>query len=124
MLALSLLVDQPPPERRADLGLGALGEDEERWFEALPDVAEELRGPLLDVLFLIAAADRQLAPAERRFLRRVGKALGREIDLPRVEAIGRPLAREEAPPPGFLGLLPASSLQARGAGAHEARANR
>ena len=106
MLALALLVDQLPPARRADLGLGALGDDEERWFEALPYVAEELRGPLLDVLFLIAAADRQLEPAERRFLRRVGKALGREIDLPRVAAIGRHLARGEAPPPGFLGLGP------------------
>ena len=51
---------------------------------------KEMHDPLLDTLYMIAATDKALEPPERRFLRRVGKALGREIDLERVAQVPAP----------------------------------
>ena len=61
-----------------------------------------MHDPLLDVLYLIASTDRELAASEKRFLRRLGKAIHREINWERVEAICKHLAEGDDLPVGFL----------------------
>lgn len=57
---------------------------------------------LLDVLYLVVATDKEVQASERRFLRRVGKALGREIDFSRIERICEHLSCGERLPEDFL----------------------
>jgi DnaJ-domain-containing protein 1 len=59
-----------------------------------------MHDPMLDVFYLIAATDKEVQAAERRFLRRVGKAIGRPIDFDRLERICRHLADGDDLPPG------------------------
>jgi hypothetical protein len=101
-MAIALIVDALPAATRAQLkGDRAFGDDEESWFDALTLVPKAMHAPLLDVLYLVAAADRVLKPSERRFLQRVGRTLEVPIDLDRVERICRHLALGEALPAGL-----------------------
>ena len=103
VMAVAYVVDRLPAEARQALARDAtLGDDEEEWFAALPRLPATMHDPLLDVLYLIAATDKQLCPSERRFLRRVTQALGRPLDLDRIGRICRHLASGEAPPDGVL----------------------
>jgi uncharacterized protein (DUF697 family) len=103
VMAVALILDRLTPEARRALSLDQrLGEDEEAWFESLAHLPPEMHDPLLDVLSLLAATDRTLCPSERRFLRRVAKALGRTVDLERVDRICRHLACGEELPSGML----------------------
>jgi hypothetical protein len=103
VLAIALIMDALPDEQRRALELDkTLGDDEEEWFEQLGRVPTQMHDALLDVLYLIAATDREVVASERRFLRRVGKALGREIDFDRIDRICRHLARGDDLPDGFL----------------------
>jgi hypothetical protein len=105
VMALALILDQLPEEQRRRLELpAALGEDEEAWFERLARAPRAMLAPLLDVLFLIAATDREIQASERRFLRRVGRTVGKEVDFLRLERICRHLADGEELPPGTFGL--------------------
>jgi hypothetical protein len=100
MLALAAVMDLLTPEQHALVSANwQLGDNEEAWFARLATVDEGMQVPLLDTLYFVAAADRELAVPERRFLKRIGTALGREIDLPRVERICRHLQEGEPPPP-------------------------
>ncbi|GAF92403.1 unnamed protein product, partial [marine sediment metagenome] len=56
-------------------------DDEEAWFERVAKVPDAADERLIDLLSLVAATDKDLAVAERRFLARVGKTLGRKIDF-------------------------------------------
>ena len=106
VMAVAAIMDHLSPEARRVLELDkALGEDEEDWFESLARLPRAMHDPLLDVLYLIAATDRTLCPSERRFLRRVAKALGREVDLGRVDRICRHLASGEDPPADVIGSV-------------------
>lgn len=101
MLALAAMMELlTPPQRAAIAADKAFGDDEEQWFAELAAVDRSMHGPLLEALYLIAGADRELAVPERRFLRRIGKTLGRDIDFARVEQICRHLAHGEQPPAG------------------------
>ncbi len=84
LLAIGLLLDGAGIELRSC----SPRRDQRRRGEVVPErlatTAQDAHGPLLDVLYLVASADRALEAPERRFLRRVGKAIGREIDLDRV----------------------------------------
>ncbi|GAC1548568.1 MAG: hypothetical protein NVS3B10_12150 [Polyangiales bacterium] len=108
MLAIALLVDALPADRRGALE-ETLNDDEDGWLERVARVPVSARGQILDALYLLAGTDKVLQPAERRFLRRGGKALGCEIDYPRIEQICRHLARGDvlpeslAPPGSSLG---------------------
>jgi len=103
VMAIALIMDALPEEGRRAIELDkTLGDDEEEWFEQLARVPARMHDPLLDVLTLIAATDRALVPSERRFLRRVGKVLGREIAFDRIDQICRHLARGDELPDGFL----------------------
>ena len=97
LLAISLLVESLPKERRCQLD-HTLGDDEDEWLAKLPSVPLGARDALLEALYFLAGTDRRLQPAERRFLRRIGRVLGREIDFGRIEQICRHLARGEALP--------------------------
>jgi hypothetical protein len=91
-MAIGLVLEAMPESVRRDIGRDrAFGDDEEGWFDALAVVPPNMHCPLVDVLCLVAAADRELKPSERRFLHRVGRALRHEVDLARVEAICRHL---------------------------------
>jgi hypothetical protein len=99
MLALAAIMDLLPFEARQAITSGrALGDSEEEWFGRLAAVDAKMQPALLDALYLMAGADRELAVPERRFLSRVGKTLGREIDFARVDQICRHLAHGDAAP--------------------------
>jgi hypothetical protein len=101
VMAMAFIMDQLSAEQRQGIELDTtLGDDEEGWFELLAKTPREMHDPLLDVLYLMAATDKDLQAAERRFLRRVGKALGREIDFVRLLAICRHLADGDDLPAG------------------------
>jgi hypothetical protein len=102
-MAIAAIMDALPEAQREKLQLDkTLGDDEEEWFEALARAPREMHDPLLDVLYLVAATDKELEASERRFLKRVGKALGRTIACERIEQICGHLARGEDLPEGFL----------------------
>jgi uncharacterized protein (DUF697 family) len=103
VMAVALVMDHLSEEARQKLALDAtFGDNELEWFDSLAGLPVEMHDPLLDVLYLIAGTDRRLGPSERRFLRRVAKALNRAVDLERVDRICRHLAHGEEPPPGVL----------------------
>jgi hypothetical protein len=99
-MAVGVVVDMLPERARAAIQKDqAFGDDDEQWFEDLKGTPATMHAPLLDVLYLVAAANRELQPTERRFLHRVGHVLAIPIDLGRVEQICRHLASGE-PLPG------------------------
>ncbi len=103
VMAVAAIMDCLPEDKRKELELDrTLGDDEEQWFEDLAKVPSSMHDSLLDVLYLVAATDKEVQASERRFLRRVGKALGREIDFPRIERICDHLSCGEHLPDGFL----------------------
>jgi hypothetical protein len=102
-MAVAAIVDLLPEQQQKEMLLDrALGTDEEEWFDDLARVPREMQGALLDVLYLVAATDKELEESERRFLRRVGKALSVDIEFDRIDQICRHLARGDALPEGFL----------------------
>jgi tellurite resistance protein len=103
VMAMAFIMDQLSAEQRRGIELDAtLGDDEEEWFELLVKTPREMHDALLDVLYLMAATDKHVQAAERRFLRRVGRALGREIDFERLLGICRHLADGDDLPPGVF----------------------
>jgi tellurite resistance protein len=96
-LVLATLIDSLPVPQRIDAGEVSFSEDEEEWFARMATLDEPARGVLIDVLSLVASADGALVTPERRFLRRVGRALGREIDLVVIERSMERLRNGETP---------------------------
>jgi tellurite resistance protein len=84
-LVLATLIDSLPVPQRIAANEASFSEDEEEWFERMSTLDEQARDVLIDVLSLAASADGALVTPERRFLRRVAKALGRNIDLAQIE---------------------------------------
>jgi hypothetical protein len=103
VMALALIMDQLPEAQRLAIELDkTLGDDEEEWFVELAKAPAEMHDAMLDVFYLIAATDKEVQAGERRFLRRVGKVIGRTIDFERLERICRHLADgEDLPPDAF-----------------------
>jgi tellurite resistance protein len=108
-LVLATLIDSLPVPQRIGANEVSFSEDEEEWFERMVTLDDGARDVLIDVLSLVASADGALVTPERRFLRRVAKALGREIDLVAVE---RKMARlrEGAAPTSGNGSLQSATL--------------
>ncbi len=103
VMALALIMDQLSAAQRKAIELDkTLGDDEEDWFDALEKLPHEMHDPLLDTLYMIAATDKELEASERRFLRRVGKTLKREIDFKRIDEICAHLTDGEDLPDDFL----------------------
>ena len=84
-LALSTLIRSLGLPARIAASEPSVAEDEEGWFERLGGLDPKAHDVLLDVLALVASTDGDFTTAERRFMRRVAKALGRELDLVAVE---------------------------------------
>jgi uncharacterized protein (DUF697 family) len=96
--ALTAIIGTVAKEERASMNLeNLLRTDQEKWFEDLASVSKETVPPLLEVLYLIAATDKHLHEAERRFLCRVGKVLSVEIDFARIGTLCASLAKGERP---------------------------
>ncbi len=85
-LVLARLIDSLPVPQRIDATEASFSDDEEEWFGRILGLDDASRTALLDVLSLVASADGSLKTPERRFLRRVARALGRELDLAELEA--------------------------------------
>ncbi len=103
VMAVAAIMGSLAEEKRKELQLDrTLGDDEEQWFEDLARVPPSMHDSLLDVLYLVVATDKEVQASERRFLRRVGKALGREIDFLRIERICEHLSSGERLPEDFL----------------------
>jgi hypothetical protein len=103
VMAMAFIMDQLSEEQRRGIELDTtLGDDEEEWFDLLVKTPRETHDALLDVLYLMAATDKEVQAAERRFLRRVGKALGREIDFERLLSICKHLADGDDLPAGVF----------------------
>jgi hypothetical protein len=101
-MAIGQLVSAFPEECLRQIACDrAFGDDEEGWFDTLRLVPANMYCALMDVLYLVAAADRVIQTGERRFLRRVGRALGIPVDLERVDKIRRHLVLGEELPPGL-----------------------
>jgi hypothetical protein len=102
IMGIAIMMEALPEESRQHAAADrAFGDDEEGWFDALALVPPTMHGPLMDVLYLMAGADRSLDAPERRFLQRVGRALSRPVDLERAQQICRHLASGEALPTGL-----------------------
>lgn len=106
ILAIALLKETLSPGAPIAIDEARL-EDEDGWLARLGAAPASSHDAILDALYLVAGTDKALEPPERRLLRRIGKATGREIDFARVEAIGRHLAEGEAQPGDFGGAAPA-----------------
>jgi len=114
-LALAVLIDSLPLPERIAVHEASFPDDEEDWFwrvDALPFGARDV---LVDVLSLVASADGAFTTPERRFLKRLSRSLGREIDLRAIERLvarireGEALARPtELEPAAAPTLLPTS----------------
>jgi len=104
MLALSALIDLLPESERTAIknANGSFSDDENGFLAALGPFGQEAGGEahtaLLDALYLVAAADHELTVPERRFLERVGTALGQKADLSRVDQICDHLAKGDPLP--------------------------
>lgn len=84
-LVLSTLIERLPLPERTEIDEARFHEDEEGWLEEARALDPNSKRALLDVLVIVASADGELDVFEQRFLRRVARALGREIDLTAVE---------------------------------------
>ncbi len=103
VLALALVMEKLTAAQRAQVQLHkTLGDDEEKWFEELAHSPKAMHDALLDTLSLMAATDRELQPGERRFLKRCGKVLEREVDCARVAQMAHYFASGENIPSGML----------------------
>ena len=77
-------------------------DDEEAWFERVAKVPDEADDRLIDLLSLVAAIDQNLSVAERRFLARLAKVLGRPVDFDRIKGLCQHLREGEELPADFF----------------------
>jgi tellurite resistance protein len=84
-VALATLIDSLPLPQRISVKEASFPDDEESWFEEILQLSAAERGVLLNVLAYVAISDGQLSTAERRFLRRLAKALDTHVDLSAID---------------------------------------
>lgn len=100
VMAIARVLEHFPEAAKALPALDV--DDEEAWFERVAKVPDAADERLIDLLSLVAATDKDLAVAERRFLARVGKTLGRKIDFDRIERLCQHLREGDDLPDGFF----------------------
>jgi tellurite resistance protein len=86
-LALSKLIDSLPLPERISAHEASFDDDEEQWFERLAALPASEHAALVEVVALVAAADGALTTPERRFLKRLGRALHGEVSLEAIESM-------------------------------------
>ena len=84
-LALSKLIDTLTMPERIAAHEASFSDDEEAWFERLGALDPSAHRVLIEVLALVACADAELTTPERRFLRRLAKALHEEVDFATID---------------------------------------
>ena len=84
-LALATLIDSLSLPDRIAVQEASFTDDEEGWFERLTELDPSLHSSLIRVLVLVASATGELRTAEQRFLRRLARALGRELDFAAID---------------------------------------
>jgi uncharacterized tellurite resistance protein B-like protein len=84
-LAISTMIDTLPLPERISVHEASFTDDEEGWFQRVRSLDVDAQDVLLEVLSLIAGADAALTAPERRFLRRLGNTLQRDVDLGAIE---------------------------------------
>jgi tellurite resistance protein len=89
-LALATLIDSLGLPGSTPANEASFPDDDEEWFARVASIDPGAHGVLLEVLALMAGVDGELSTPERRFLRRVGHVLGREVDF---RALERTVAR-------------------------------
>jgi tellurite resistance protein len=96
-LALAVLIDSLTLPERIAVHEASFSDDEEDWFVRAQALSPEAREVLIDVLSLVASADGAFTTPERRFLRRLSRALERPIDLDGIERMVARIRQGEAP---------------------------
>ncbi|HTP24792.1 MAG TPA: TerB family tellurite resistance protein [Anaeromyxobacteraceae bacterium] len=96
-LALATLIDSLKLPERIPTHEASFSDDDEAWFLGLRELDPRAHTALIEVLSLVACADGEFSTAERRFLRRLGRALGREVDLRTIERLAESIGRGETP---------------------------
>lgn len=96
-LALAVLIDSLSLPERIAVHEASFSDDEEDWFWRLSGLPPAASDVLVEVLSLIASADGEFTTPERRFLKRLSRALGREIDLQAIEHMVARIRSGEAP---------------------------
>jgi tellurite resistance protein len=104
-LALATLIDSLSFPDRIAAQEASFSDDEEEWFERVVNLGPSAQSALIRVLVLVASADGELSTPERRFLRRLARALKRKIDLVAVDDfVAHVRAAKTAEPLGALDL--------------------
>ncbi|MET0410659.1 MAG: hypothetical protein ABW217_05160 [Polyangiaceae bacterium] len=96
-LALSTLIDSLHLPGRIAVEDASFTDDELGWFDRVAALDASSRAVLIDVLALIASADGELTIPERRFLKRVARAIQIPIDLAAIERMVERMRDGEAP---------------------------
>jgi hypothetical protein len=96
-LALSTLIDSLHLPERIAVEDASFTDDELGWFDRVAALDPSSRAVLVDVLALIASADGELTIPERRFLRRVERAIEAPIDIAAIERMVARMRDGEAP---------------------------
>jgi tellurite resistance protein len=86
-LALATLIDSLTLPERIAVHDASFPDDEEDWFARLGELEPAAQGVLVEVLALVASSDGVFTTPERRFLRRVARALDRNVDLAAIERL-------------------------------------
>ena len=96
-LALSTLIDSLHLPERIAVEDASFTDDELGWFDRVAALEPSSRAVLVDVLALIASADGELTIPERRFLKRVERAIQTPIDIAKIERMVARMRDGEAP---------------------------
>jgi hypothetical protein len=96
-LALSTLIDSLHLPERIAVEDASFTDDEIGWFDRVAALEPSSRAVLVDVLALIASADGELTIPERRFLKRVERAIQTPIDIAAIERMVDRMRDGEAP---------------------------
>jgi tellurite resistance protein len=95
-LALATLIDSLSLPDKIAVQEASFSDDEEGWFARLPELDAAVHPSLIRVLVLVASASGGLAKPERRFLQRLARALGRELDFDAIERLVAEVREGEA----------------------------
>jgi tellurite resistance protein len=106
-LALSTLIDSLQLPGMIAVEDASFTDDEEGWFDRVVGLEPGSRAVLIDVLALIASADGELTIPERRFFKRLSRALGTAIDIPAIERMVERMRDGEAPGDFAASVVPA-----------------
>jgi tellurite resistance protein len=105
-LAISKMIDSLGVPQRISVHEASFTDDEDGWFERVRSLDSSAQDALVELLGVVAGADAELNVNERRFLRRLGNILQREIDFSRIEAMVANL-RQGSDPTQAAGVRPA-----------------